>query len=221
MTYPPQKRSTRLLKHFQRGFSLVEMLVVISILAVLMGVVASISTNTLTSIDLRTTAGQVASMFTRAREEALVKNANVQVRIYKTDRESFDGEPKYGLIAIGIVNAPSDPDDPAYNDPQAFPFEPIAKRYSLPQSVSLMDSSPYSTIITDTHSKGTEEIPHLGTLEYSAITFTPNNRATLSSSQEWTLTIIQEADEAKGVLPSNYITMQLFPTTGRLDILQP
>lgn len=202
-------------KKKQHGFSLVELLVVITVVAILVSISLNMTKGSLTSVEISTSAGEVATIFNRAKEEALIRNANVQVRIYETEDEDF-GERAYNLVGIGMIETPDDVSDVNVEDLE---FTQLARRYRIPSSVYLMDTAPHSTMITDAF-EGVENDDELGSLNYSAITFSPNSRTSLSADEQWTLTFIPNGENLNN-LPKNFITLQLYPSTGRVNIIEP
>ena len=125
----------------------------------------------------------------------------------------------YNLIGIGIIETPEDLATIDPEDPDTLTFSLLSKRFELPNGAQLMEIGPYSTIIAEAPEEGSEE-DDLGDLPYKAFSFTPDNRADLGSEQDWTLTLI-ESSEDNSSLPDNFVTLQIYPATGRVNQIQP
>ena len=226
---PAGARPINKMKHDQnrsrpKGVSLVEMLLVVAIVGILMGMGSLVLSGVISSVELSATAGEISTIFNRAREEAITRNKNVQIRIYQTSSELFQDEEGYRVLALGTVV----PSDSPNANPNSFPIDRLEKDYHLPQSQVFLDSAPYSTMISGNDIpdkdilKGSELIDGVLT-PFVAITFTPDNRADLSTTHHWTLTLVQQ--DSRGLnsssLPDNFITFQLLPGTGKVNLNQP
>lgn len=208
----------------RRGFSLIELMVVLLIILILFGLSARMSTNVISSFDLSTSTDQVLDIFTRAREESTSSNRSVQIRIYQIDGE-------YREIGVGFLEAPGDPSDPNYNNPEEFEFRGLSTTYRLPESVAFLIGDDYSTLIQGFDSldpdedltviEGVEEIQGEPT-NYVAISFSPSSRVRLAATELWTLTLALDADvQRETELPANFSTIILDPNTARATVARP
>ena len=208
-----------------RGFSLVELLVVITIIAILVGLSTSFTSDIQDSIELATTSGEVVTILNQARETALATNQNIEVRFYLNASEFSDEPDEYNLIGVGSPMPPSDPDDPNFDDPEQWEFKETIAKFSLPRSTFIrVDDPSFSPVITADEElgvrRGTEDDPVRGQLAYSSISFTTDNQASLDPDQDWTLIIVNRSDSTKSLAEINFATLQLFPRTGRVVLIQ-
>lgn len=208
-----------------RAFSLVELLVVIVIISILIGLSANFGKGVNDSLELATKSSELVSFFNRARELAHVSNQPTQIRFYNAPSE-FSGEPnEYNLIAVGHPEPPTNPNDPDFDNPDSWPFRETMTRLRLSNSIFIrVDRSDYSTLITGNENlgviQGTESDPDLGTLQYSAISFSTDNQARLDPNQEWTLILVNRTNSDKPLAEVDFATLQLFPRTGRVMLIQ-
>ena len=210
-------------KILQIAFSLVELLVVMALLAILLGLGVSQMSGANSSIELSISASEVADLFHQARQEALMRTRDVQVRIYEVTDPDFPDLKGFRKIAIGITELGEDA-----TDPTPVPFKKIDRDYHLPVALRFLESNKYSTLLTGQSGAtknilaGSEEVEGVST-RYVAVLFSPNNRARLSTDFDWTLTLVNsdQAGDSDDKLPRNFIALQLLPGTGKVNFIQP
>jgi uncharacterized protein (TIGR02596 family) len=218
------------------GFTIVELLAVVAIIALLTAFVVPATSNMLRGSQLTQAAQMVSDQLSLARQTALSKSHSVEVRIYQFSDPSMPGE---------TVGAPG---NGKYRALQCFEIQDsgaavaMGKMQILPQTVIIdsgiasSGSNSLSTIISSaqlspgvpTISHGTDAgyaaIPRAGTA-YNAATFRflRDGSANFSSSaSQWYLTLHNLTDgNALASPPHNFVTIQVDPANGHILTFQP
>jgi len=188
-----------------RGFTLLELLVVITIMVILAAAVGPGITGTLDGVNLTGGAGKVVDEIEFARQTALTRNLPVEIRIY-TDG---DTNRVASLINVGTTSEWLSPGRP------------------LPQGVLIDDDTTFSSLLDLTPiTESTSGVPlGLRSLPYYSFTFRPDGTTDLDMSSEWTLTIrnanINQDEQSPDRPAHNFITVSIDPVTGRTSTFQP
>jgi len=203
------------------GFSLVELLVVISII-VLMASLMGPTLNTALRGNAMTQAGdKVTGTLTLAHQMAVTRNQTIEVRIYSYIDPEMPGDKGQGRAIQ------------AFTVDDANQYSPISKAQVLPPTVVISTNSTLSTIFDLTAmepSKG-EKIPRVGT-KYTYVAFkyyrsgstSLVSQSTNASSQpHWCITLegIQDASSGRATLPKNFTTITIDPYNGALKTYRP
>lgn len=225
--HPIPKKAFR----FSHGFTLIEMLVVVSIIAILAVSSLQALQGTLSGLNLKGGANTVAAQLDLARQTASTRNFAVDVRLYQDSSKSRDnnGNYPYRLIALVIPASVSGAtSDEFVSLPVALPADVIidsAPTYSSVLNVSLGASGfqPIAALELSTAPYAVRNLP------YIKFTYLPNGRINLDpnlpSGQQWCLTLL---NQNKASLPvsnngpaSNFVTLVLDVQTGRDRVYQP
>lgn len=207
LAYGPQRRS---------GFTLIEILVVISIASILLTLAANVANDVVLANQV-TSAGEIVSDELRlARHTAIARDRVVEVRFYKPSVPNSFGE-EVGVNAL-----------------QAFMFDednvtarPVREARPLPEGVKVSEDATLSSLITDNRLKndwkdGDAQIPlgDAGT-DYVAyrIRFLPDGSTDLDSQQQWFLTV--HPRNSRETPPPNYVTVQVKPVRGTVRSFRP
>jgi len=213
------------LKRFSRtaqGFTLIEILIVVTILALLLSLTANISQGVVDSMNFRQAIQNLKGKMESARQTAITTNRTILVRLVKGKDEL--GNEIWNGVQIGHAEIITDPADDNYAPPVAgnftpkfIPADPVER---LPLGLAFHDSPEFSSLLSDlegiTHGTTTNE----GGLteSYASFVFQPDGRCALTINEAWTLTVIKQEDLQASELPPDYVTLQLDPRTARTRI---
>ena len=220
------------------GFSLVELLVVIAVLAILLAVGASALSRSGNSLSLTTTVGNVQGILDEARQIALSKNKYVQVRFLgKTPAED---PPCYRAISIHVGESPYYGTAAEYDAWQtAGLFRQHGRTSLLPQTIMIPKGDPKDNQIsrlltdlaadTDFARTGTSSVAGQS-YEWAAFYFRPNGITDYQmlkgepyggTNAFFSLVTETEFAQTKPSLPKNFATITLPPATGRPVVFRP
>ena len=197
------------------GFTLIEMLVVIAIITILATAMLPGLSGVVQGFDLTTAGQSVSDQVTLARQMALAKNRNAEVRFYKKkatvgDAVSFRGVQIWAQVSENGVIV----------------YRPATRVVWLREGFKVIEHETYSPLIGSEFSAyqgtGTTEAPlPRGVESYVAVRFRPTGspEAALKASNNF-VTIVPER-ETGAALPKNYYTVQIDPLTGRPTTYRP
>lgn len=204
----------------QKAFTLIEMLLVITIVAVLMTLAIPVTNSVLKSNQITTATQMVVDQLTLARQNALTNNRVVEVRFYEFSNTEAASED----LHIGAI--------------QAFVFDetntiskPLSEISYLPDGAILSQDISLSTILEPSRERKTGtftaedpllELPRSIGKNYRvfSLRFRPDGSTDLGgSSAGWFLTI-HGANE-KSSPPPNFATVQIDPFNGALRLYRP
>jgi uncharacterized protein (TIGR02596 family) len=198
------------------GFSLVEMLVVIAIMIILMAVVIPASSSLMGGMNIGRSAGLVTDELNFARQTALARNRDVEVRFYKLGSKMDGNDKKFRAFRSFLIDGV----DPAG-------WKPLTRVKYLPDPIIITDDSTYSSLLNiggghSGLSSGNENFPGQGSVEYVSFLLRANGGTSLKPiTEKWFLTLFSEKGNAASGLPPNYFTLQIDPVTGRTRSYRP
>lgn len=204
MSFFPFKR------HGRQGFSLLELLAVLGVISVLVVLSVPMLSGMGKAQGLTTATSKLKGQFALARQVAMTKNQNVELRFYLG--------PKNSLQATQVVAL----DDEGKSEGPESPVE------SLSQQVAALPAGTFSTLLTDTSvakQADRNDFWQAPVEDFAYVTFTANGAPDLPSLptgvESWTLTLVghQEAEETS--LPANFATFVLNPVTGLVKVVRP
>lgn len=185
------------------GFSLIELLTVLAIITALSSLAAP-AFNSIAMGSRLSLAGQIVrDQFALARQEAVTKNREVQVRIF----ELPDG-------GRGIQLWRAD------EDAAGIALHPVGRISVLPQGVTINSDIAVSPLLSAGGISGQEQLPAYGEVNYTAFRFRPTGAADAGINPSNNYLTLQYA-QAPGNPPGNYYTLQVNPVTGKLTTYRP
>lgn len=232
MTFFPFRRHGFTARAPRRGFTLVEMLVVLAILAILAVLSLPAIKGLLGSVDMKGAAGTVSAQLDIARQAASTRNVQAEVRIYQDSSVPDTLNAKtysYRIIAVCIPAAASGANQDEF----------ISPGVGLPGDTIFDSSTTYSTLLDPGTAAGDpagksrlvplelDSAPALLRKKpYMKFTFLPDGTMylanTATSSGTWCLTMRNLHAKAVGATPaSNYICFVVDPGTSRSRMYQP
>lgn len=203
--------------HLSRlAFSLTELLVVTAIIGLLAGMTIPAFNSIVTSSKLTSAAHATADHLNFARQTALTRNTSVEVRFYKlpdSGRSSSGTASVYRAIQLFIKN-------------ENF-LQPLGNCVYLPSPIIFVDTAVASSLLANsvTIEQDSDGQPSLGVFghnyKYRAFRFRASGGTDLSGNSIH-LSLASATDRiVSNDLPSNFITVQIDPVTGRIRSFRP
>jgi uncharacterized protein (TIGR02596 family) len=199
------------------AFTMIEMIAVVSIVAVLITFSAPYVTGVLNATRLRTAADTVYNRMLEAQSLALLFNTDVELRLYEVP-DLIDSTSRPTLRKLRVLTLqPPDVDDEAATASGGV-FEPVGAITHLEQGVEINPAPEYSSIIDLGFVDAPEEDAHG---RYVAVRFRSDGSASLLPGKPWFLTLHEKDAHLRGTKLRNFVTIQIDPATGRLRSFQP
>jgi len=209
------------------GFSLVELLVVLVIIAIVSAFAIPAIMGALQSSSLTSAGDEVSAMLSLARQHAMARNRQVEVRWYQFADPSFPGEVA-GSPATGHFRAVQ-----AFEINESGTAVEFTKMQRLPAGIIMDAGTTLSSLFGSTFatsSPQTTSIPLAGTLyNYCAFRFLNDGSTNITTigagsavGPPWFITLhsLNYGDNLAAP-PKNYATMDIDPTNGSATIFRP
>ncbi len=189
-----------------RGFSLVEVLVVLAVISVVAVIALPALSSSMTSSKLTAAGQMISDTIALARQEAVTKDRNVQVRFY-----NFSGNAWPGWRAMQILRV-----EPTSSGTS---LVAVTKMRLLPDAIVL--SSTLSPLLSaDPAVVGSTTLPVYGNASYGGFYFTPSGEVESALTTQNNYVTVQSVT-ATGSPPPNYSTLQVNLTTGKVTTYRP
>jgi uncharacterized protein (TIGR02596 family) len=209
-TFPIPSRRIR-----QCGFSLLELLMVLTVMGILLALATLALGSLIKSSNLDRAASMVSDEFIFARQVALTRNSDVEVRFYQVGSVGNGADLQFRAMGTFLSNAGA----PA----QAIGLDKI--NY-LPGQIIVSSNPAYSSLLDYTNANRSGLTSNIGTLPggksavYVSFLFRPGGGTSLSPVTPplgiWDVTLYNEnasTNSATG-LPYDFATIQIDPVTG-------
>jgi uncharacterized protein (TIGR02596 family) len=203
-------RKVSRLKSVESAFTLVEMLMVVTIVALLMGLAGSALNGTIQSQSLAAAARQLGGDLEFAALLARKENRPVDILFYKFQPGDDLGEAAYRGYQFAVLEGFDETGAPNYR----FLTEP--KRFS--RGVIFSPKPEHTTMLALPEKK---VMPGAGVPEtstYISYQIRPDGTTTLDPQQKHALTLVMEVDLDKGDLPPDFRTILINPVTARARV---
>lgn len=190
-----------------RAFSLLELLLVMVVLGILLAVTAPAIIAPLRGSTLNQAGQLIGDQIALARQEALTRNREVQVRFYY-----WATGPEAGWRAVQIWRVETTDSDVTE--------VPAGRLRKLPAGVVISDNPSLSPLLdADPHVKGDAKIGD-DAVTYAGFRFLPGGRtsSTVVATNNF-LTAQPIADDPAA--PKNFYTLQVDPLTGKVSVFRP
>lgn len=218
----------------RQGFTLVEMLAVITVIAVLMALAGPVMFKGVSSSKLKGAGERMLGALSEAQQTVSTKNNTIEMRFYKFDGSvsgAATGFRAYQLFKISTA--------PGSNQETAAKASECIK---LPDGVMISDSSIFSPILSGSTLPDTENNASVkNTASYVALRFLPDGTMRMISSatgettgtapaamtfselQKSFLTLLADDGKTYGAtnMPRNFFTIQIDPYTGKSRSYRP
>jgi len=210
-----------------RAFTLIEMLIVVSVIGMLLALTAPRVFSILRSNELSTQGETLRNWLSQAQQKALSSNADVEVRFYKfADLNSSQVEPEYR----GAVY---------YQHDRFGELQPNSQIFRIRNPLSLSDNPRLSNILDQRMNKSPansseiqKEIRELfglsvdtSSVEYSSFRFRPNGSTDLDKTEVWFMTLVEDGRNVSGPggseIPRNFVCLQIDPFNGTIREYRP
>jgi uncharacterized protein (TIGR02596 family) len=204
------------MKHLtDSGFSLLEMLVVILIISIIATFAVPVVTGINRSSQLARGTQIVADQLAIARQTAITRNRQVEVRFFKfADPEQPMSRNCFrGLQVLEVIN------------PRA--ISPLDKMQPLPTNVIIDASAALSSLLDPaqkTAVPGADQLPRVGTnYQYVSLRFRPDGSTDLLPTKgPWFLTLHEEIyGDGLTRPPANFTTLEIDPINGSVKFYRP
>jgi len=194
------------------GFSLLELLVVVAIIALLTALVTPAVQSVTGGLDITRAADLVSTYIGIARQTAVTRNRNTEVRFYFL-KDSF-GVERCRALQIFLQK-----DDGSG-------WDAFGRIQKLPDSICIDSGSELSPLIgRQTKKAGSDSLPGVGTgYQYVVITYRPDGTAkpiTGNTTDNFITLRLSRLDDPLTTLPDNYATIQIIPVTGQVRTFRP
>jgi uncharacterized protein (TIGR02596 family) len=205
----------------RRAFTIVELLAVIAIMIILLALVLPSTTSLMRSMNIGRAASMVSDEFNFARQTALARNRDVEVRLYSLPSSVNSSVKQYRALRTLLA----DGTDPTKS-------VPLSRIKYLPDPIIFSKDATFSTLLDYGNASrsglahSTETLPGGTSAEYVSFLFRANGGTSLKPVSppvgNWYLTLYAEnAPPTANGLPANYFTAQIDPVTGRVRSYRP
>ena len=193
---------------FPGGFSLLELLIVLALLAGLIVLALNGYSALAQASAITTGADMLSDALTEARQSAVAQNTTVEVRIYDLPPQPGQA-PAYDALQLHWLK--SDGTTP-----------PVTHALILPAGAAIDATPEHSPLIGSNHQTATPDaIDSRLNSDTRTFHFLPDGSTDLDPAAKWFLTVRAAIHSDPAHFPSNWASISVDPTTGRVQIYRP
>lgn len=194
------------------AFTLIELLLVVLVLAIILAVSAPAVDGALRSSRLTAAGDEVRNYLSAAQQTAVSQSVEVEVRIFRQlDPYAGDTSPRSRLLRTYALR-PVNGGDAEY--------KPVGSPLRLGDSLAFSTVPKFSSLLGRSFLADREEAEGVGA-SYVSFHFFPDGSTDLPPSQPWFLTLMEEKHVTSTDTPSNFVTIQVLPSSGKLRTFRP
>jgi uncharacterized protein (TIGR02596 family) len=208
------------------GFTLIEMLVVVGIIALIVAAMLPLVFSSVAASRLTTAGQSVAAHISFARQRAISANQEVEVRFYSYDDPDRAGTDSLcTTIGLFAITNRSNSNNAATN--ASLFSEQVGQLLHLPTGIAFGNSNALSPIFNDpdlTPQADTAGIISKAQANYKSYSIFPDGSTTLTNGPAQTYVTLVEDRFAAGNgtdVPRNFFTIQIDRATGRTTTYRP
>lgn len=216
---PLRRRSSQ---RRQAGFTLIELMVVVAVIALVTSAVAPMVFSTMASTRLTSAGQSLASQISLAHQLAVSGNQEIEVRFYEYEDTSAPGTGK-GFRAVAMVRSAS-----MFSTAGAAGLgQQVSDTFYLPSGIVFGSGARLSPPLSQLSSEQDREgiIKKARGATYRAFHFFPDGSTDLPMHQmaanQCYFTLGEERLIADGSVPKNFFAVQVDPNTGRTSTYRP
>lgn len=201
-----------------QGFTLLESMIVVTVLALLVALMAPTLVEAVKAYRLSSAGEVVAGRILEAQGLALTFSSDLELRIYKALDTSSD-DPRDGqLLQILQLQETNSADETTGETVSQVNFRPIGRIEPLPEQVAISSNSEFSSLWLLPSQKTQVDSQDR---DYIAFRFRPDGSTSLAENQPWHITLVDASQKSASTLPLNFVTLQVDPVTGKLEVYRP
>lgn len=190
-----------------RAFSLIELLVVVTIVIILLTLLSPAVSSIMASWRISQATAQLVSAFSLASQRASAENRTMTLRLIASSSGSWQH--------LQLVERADDGT-----------IQPLDRLVSLPETMQIATNPLLSSFFRlNAMNSGSDDpaIPSLGgSYRFIEFQIRPDGRLALDVDKKWFLTLIaQREDASASTPPSNFATVQIDPVNGGLNVYRP
>ncbi len=189
------------------GFSLVELLVVTGIIMLLAALSMMAFGSIFSGSQLSRGGNLVADTLLLARQEAVTRNQEIEVRFYRIGGGTGTWRAVRVLKILETSNGQTN--------------QAISRTVLLPDGVVFSAVAALSPLLENGSISGTETLPGYGAAAYGGFRFRPGGATDDRINATNNFVTLVEERQRNGSPPPNYYALQINPLTGKISVLQP